>query len=72
MTVMIDANKRQLKLLDGILKALKENNAIEAYDLGYEQNKDFFTSRLKEIENGKATLLSHDEVWTQIEQRTKG
>lgn len=69
MTVMIDANKRQLKLLDGILKALKENDAIEAYDLGFEENKAFFSSRLEDIKSGKSKLVSHDDMWERIENR---
>lgn len=69
MTVMIDANKRQLKLLDGILKALKENDAIEAYDLGFEENKAFFSSRLQDVKSGKSTLVSHEDMWERIESR---
>ena len=37
----------------------------------YSENKEYFHNALEEIESGKVDLLSHDDVWEQIDKHTK-
>ena len=37
----------------------------------YQKDRAYFHDALDEIENGKVTALSHDEVWEKIEKHTK-
>lgn len=37
----------------------------------FQEDKAYFHNALEEIENGKVELLTHDDVWEQIDKHTK-
>jgi len=37
----------------------------------YKEDKNYFNNALESIESGSEQLVSHDDVWEQIEEHTK-
>jgi len=73
-TIQLEVEDRYLDTFLTLLSHLKEgmiqNIQIDEKAL-FETNKIHFQQALKEIENNTASLLSHDDVWGEINKYTK-
>jgi len=60
----------QDELKIALIKILyKKENYLNSQQ--FQEDKAYFHNALEEIESGKVELLSHDDVWTQIDNHTK-
>jgi ATP-dependent Zn protease len=59
-------------LKDGMVQSVKiDDDSLSNIDKQYEINKSYFQNANKELEDGSAKLISHEDVWEKVSAHIK-